>query len=319
MSNRGIASWLLHCIDPLGPRPNPPRLPLSPWQAHRLLLKADAHHVLPTVLQNFPFLSQNPAFNEVRQEADSRRVAALALSTMLNYHAELILAAAESLPVAIVKGRTFARTIYPNAALRPFTDIDLLVRPDVISQLNSVLLAQSFTVREAFHPAKLETKWIHCRTGGLVEVHRNLVQHPRMRKAFSLSYDDLEGQDQTPAALLTVAITHGAMHYFAWLRHVVDVCQAARALTTLGEESRFEILTQRTGTRFAAIVSLRLAHRLMGEPRCLDIAKGLGSIRHSWIAKFLTRGADLTATSNSRLIYNTWRRYIVRELIRHGA
>jgi hypothetical protein len=52
--------------------------------------------------------------------------------------------------------------------------------------------------------------------------------------------------------------------------------QAARALTTVREESRFEALTARTSTRFAAIIGLTLAHRVMGEPRCLEIANVLG-------------------------------------------
>jgi hypothetical protein len=152
----------------------------------------------------------------------------------------------------------------------------------------------------------------------LVEVHTNLVHDRRLRRAFSLTYQDLEGQDQTPAALLVVAATHGATHFFAWLRHVVDLCQAARALP-IEEEGRLEALTSRTGTRFAAIVGLTLANRVMGEPRCLDIAQGLGSIRHTHIEKILVRGGDLTATSTNWLLYNTWRRVLFRELLRYGA
>jgi hypothetical protein len=320
ISHRLVAAWLRHCIDPLGLRPNPPRSFLSPQQTRKLLLKADAHYVLPIALRNFPFPAQDPEFGEVREEANARRIAGLALSTMLNCHAEQILAAAQSLPVAIVKGRTFARSIYPSAALRPFTDIDLLARPEAISQIDSVLLAQGFTrVEEGLSPARLETKWVHSGTGGLVEVHTNLVHSSRMRRAFSLAYDDLGGHAQTPGALLAVAIVHGTVHYFAWLRHVVDICQAARAVTTDEEEARFEALTTRTGTRSAAIVGLTLAYRLLGEVRCLEIAKALGSVRHAWLAKFLTRSADLTATSNNWLLYNSWRRYIFRELIRYGA
>lgn len=118
--------------------------------------------------------------------------------------------------------------------------------------------------------------------------------------------------------MLAVAVTHGAMHFFAWLRHVVDVCQAARALPT-EEEALFEALTLRTGTRFAAIVGLMLAYRVMGEQRCLDIAEGLLPVRHAHITKILSEGGDLTATSNSWLVYNTWRKVLFRELLTYGA
>jgi Uncharacterised nucleotidyltransferase len=312
-----ITQWLRYCVDPLGSHLEPPRSSLSPRQARSVFLKADAHHVLAIVLRNFPFPEQCDF--EARRDAESRRLEKLALATMLNFHAERILAAAKRLPISLVKGRSFAQNIYPQPALRPFTDIDLLVRPDAIPQLDSILLSQGFTVSEVHHPETLETKWTHCRTGALVEVHQNLVQHPRMRGIFSLTYEDLEGNAQTPAALLTVALIHGTMHYFAWLRHVVDICQAARALNGSLEETQFEVLLHRTGMRFAAMVGLMLAYRVLGELRCLEIAKALQPVRRVRLSHFLAQAADQTATSNSWLLYNTWRRYVFRELMRYGA
>ena len=85
-------------------------------------------------LQNFPFPLQNSEYEKARQEGNATRTAGLALSMMLNHHAKLVAAAAEALPFVIVKGPTFARTIYPKAQLRPFTDIDLLIRPDASAQ-----------------------------------------------------------------------------------------------------------------------------------------------------------------------------------------
>ena len=319
MSQRVITAWLRHCIDPLGPRPNPPSPFLSAKDVSALLFRAAAHHVLPVTLQNFPFPLQNSEYEKARQEGNATRTAGLALSMMLNHHAKLVAAAAEALPFIIVKGPTFARTIYPNAQLRPFTDIDLLIRPDASAQIDSILLSQGFGRAEGPHPASLEAKWTHCETGALVEVHTNLVHHQRMRSTFSLTYDDLEQCEEAPATQLIVACTHGGMHYFAWLRHIVDICQAARNLATSGDEAHFERLAHRTGTRFLAIIGLALGYRLVGELRCLEIAQGLGSPRHAWTARFLTWAADLTATSNNWLVYNTWRRYIIRELLRHGA
>ena len=315
-----IGTWLRRSIDPLGPRTTRvPKFTLSPRQTRQLLRTAEAHHVLSTVLRNLPFPAQDPAFDQIRQEADCTRIAALALSAMLSQHAERILDKARGLPVTIVKGPTFARRIYPNAGLRPFTDLDLLVRPEASGQLDTVLRDQGFiAVKTGLEPARLETKWIHRGTGALVEVHTDLVHGRRMRAAFSLTYQDLEGQDQSQASMLAVAVTHGATHFFAWLRHVVDTCQAARALPP-EEEAHFEALTLRTGTRFAAIVGLTLAYRVMGEPRCLDIAYALGPIRRAHIAKILSQGGALTATSNSWLLYNTWRRFLFRELLRYGA
>ena len=112
---------------------------------------------------------------------------------------------------------------------------------------------------------------------------------------------------------------HGAMHYFAWLRHVVDICQAARAVVAPEEELLFELLADRTGTRMAAIIGLSLAYRLFGEGRCLEIAQALGSPRDYRFARTLIEGAVLTAPMAGRIVYNGWRRFIFRELLRYGS
>jgi hypothetical protein len=85
------------------------------------------------------------------------------------------------------------------------------------------------------------------------------------------------------------------------------------------EETQFEVLLHRTGMRFAAMVGLMLAYRLLGELRCLEIAKALQPVRHARLSHFLAWVADQTATSNSWVLYNTWRRYAFREFIRYGA
>ena len=207
--------------------------------------------------QNVAPFAENPCFETALEKANSYRIESLAHATMLNHYGERILASAHDLPVIMVKGAVFARTIYPKAALRPFTDIDLLVDPGAIPRLNTLLLDEGFgMVEDGAKDGSMQSKWTHRRTGALIEVHGNLVHMPRLRAAFSLAYDVLGGNAQTPAALLTVAVVHGATHYFAWLKHVVDLCQAARAVRTTAEEARFEALTARTRTRFPAILGL---------------------------------------------------------------
>ena len=78
-------------------------------------------------------------------------------------------------------------------------------------------------------------------------------------------------------------------------------------------------LLERTGSRVPALVGLTLASQLMDDERCLEIAKALSSTRECWIVRLLRHGAALTATTNSWIIYNSWRRYLFRELMRYGA
>jgi Uncharacterised nucleotidyltransferase len=319
-SSRGaVAQWLLHCADPLGSKSKPPSIHLSPPQVRKLMLKAGAHKVLPAILRHFPLSADDPALEQVRLEANERKVEAAALATMLSHHADEILAAAKDLPVALVKGPTFAR-LYPPG-LRPFGDIDLLAAPAALPQLASILQAQGFSRLMAGHdPSLLEESWVHDKNSVLsLEVHTNLVHSVRMRAAFSLTYDDIEGNADAFGTLLAIAVMHGAMHYFAWLRHVVDICQAVRAMTTAAEESLFESLVDRTGTRMAGIIGLTLAYRLFGEARCLEFARALGSARNFDFARFLIEGAVVTAPMESAIVYNSWRRFVFRELLRLGT
>lgn len=312
-----VDSWLLRCIDPIGLQPSSSiSQSLSASQAPQLLGKAAFHRVLPIVLQNFPFPA-GEGFALLREQADEARIEQLALSAMLNNHAARILNAAAGLPMAIVKGQVFAEAIYPNAALRPFTDIDLLVSPNATAKLEQVLLGLGFT--EAISDTRrLEAKWIHRKTGALLELHGNLIHSSRMRGVFSLKYDDIGDQPYARSTQLVVAVAHGAMHYFAWLRHIVDVCQAARTLRA-DDEARFQWILARTGLRVPALVALTLAAQVMRDERCQEIAKALGSTRESFLIKLMRGGSALTATSESWLVYNSWRRFVFRELLRLSA
>ena len=283
------------------------------------MLKANAHKVLASVLKNLSLLNADSTFEQILGEAHQQRVEAAALSTMLRHHADAILKDAKRLPVAVVKGPKFA-ALYPPG-LRPFGDIDLLVAPSALPQIASLLQAHGFRRNEAASDqSRLEQAWLHRDNDVLlVEVHTNLVHSARLRPVYSLTYDDLEGNTDSPGTLLSIAVMHGAMHFFAWLRHVVDICQAARALRTAEQESQFEALTNRTGIKLAAIIGLTAAYRLFAEKRCLEIAQALGQPRDYRFGRLLLEGTVLSAAMEGRLVYNSWRRFGFRELLRHSS
>lgn len=317
LARRPVYAWLLHCADPLGSDRDPPAPPLTPRQLRRLYRKADALKVLPSVLRHYPIADGDPALERVREEADGTRVERAALSAMLKHHSGAVMEAAKGLPVALVKGPAFA-ALYPRG-LRPFGDIDLLAAPSALPELASILAAQGFKCVVG-DPNLLEHAWIQ-RDNGLImiEVHTDLVHEHRMRPVLSLTYDHLAPRFDRPAALLSIAVMHGAMHFFAFLRHVTDLCQAARAVVTAEEEALFETFTGRTGTRMSAIIGLTLAHRVLGEARCLELARSLGRPRDFRFARTLIEGSVLTAPMESWFVYNSWRRFVFRELLLLGS
>src|SRR5262249_47562815 len=150
---------------------------------------------------------------------------------------DALMAAAADLPVAIVKGPVFAGRIYPAPSFRPFTDIDLLVDPRAVAQLSELLDAEGFTIAEHDRSHR-ERKWLHRENDALmIEVQTDLVHAPSLSHALSLTYDDIAGIAGTPAAQLIIAVIHGSLGgHFDRLRHIVDICQAARNPQTAEDE-----------------------------------------------------------------------------------
>jgi Uncharacterised nucleotidyltransferase len=313
---RTVGDWLIHFADPLGPHTAPPSSQLSAQQWAQLVAEADLHGVLPVLLRNFPSTATRSMPSAVKAEALARLQPALSHSLMLGARADAIIKAATDLPIAMVKGPVFAYNIYPTPSLRTFNDIELLVAPGAIPGLARLLEAHEFRLSD-HDPSRQLWKWIHRETQALVvEVQTNLVHNPKLRAAMSVTFQDLAGIAETPAALLMVAVTHGALDRFERLRHVVDICQAARQMSSSAEEQRFEALILQTGVRFAACVGLDLTYRLLAEPRCRELAKGLGPVHCTSVARLLIDRTTVTSSMNIARAYHSWRRQSFRQLLK---
>jgi len=91
----------------------------------------------------------------------------------------------------------------------------------------------------------------------MVEVQTDLVHASSLNAALSLTHRDIVGIAAAPAAQLIVAIIHASAGApFDKLRHVVDICQAARMIATEDDERSFQDLVARTGARLAAKTGL---------------------------------------------------------------
>jgi hypothetical protein len=319
-SQRIIGDWLVHCSDPLGAATQPPRRPLTKDEAQELVAHADLHGILPILIRQFLPLQADATFVGIKEDALIKLRSALAFSLMLRSHGEAIMSAAAPLPVMMIKGPVFSRTIYPMPRLRTFTDIDLLIAPEAEPQLARILDEAGFRLAEYDRdPNRQEWKWLHREDAALmIEVHTNLVHHPELRSAVSVNFEDLGGDAETPEALLTTALVHGALHRFDRLRHLVDICQAARNLRTEAEEARLERMLQRTGARFAAIAGLDLAYRVFAERRCRDIASALGPPRHMSLVRALLRRSVVTSSMRSARNLHSWRRQAFRHLLKRS-
>lgn len=285
----------------------------GPW----IFAQAEAHGVLPTVMRNLGAELSDDRAASIRAFARDRAIEGLALRGMLERYVEVILSQASDLPIALVKGRTYARHLYPAGVSRPFTDLDFLAHPAAVPALSEMIEAQGFQLAVWDHdPARGEAKWIHREYGTLlIEVHTNLVHHTGLRRRISLAFDDLEGEPDSIAAQLIIALVHGAMHQYERLRQVVDILQAARRYDFRRDGALFERMVERTGGRLAAIVGLSLAGRMFNEPRCFAIAGTLGSSRYSAVASALVSRSTVLSTMRAERMLHSWRRKGFRALL----
>lgn len=319
-ASTAVRQWLVHLSDPQGPSGEPPSDELTPPLLKDLVTEAQAHAVLPAIMRHLPPSTVGESYAQVRSVAQGERRMMLSFAAMLKHHAEAIVAEMGSLPGGIVKGRSFARTIYPDPALRSYTDIDLLVAPSAVAPVEAILTRHGFKLLEDGHdPQRLEAKWMHTKNVALlVEVHTNMVHHPGLRRAMSLAYDDLEGALEAPGAQLAIATMHAALHQYERLQQVVDICQAARAIKTAAEEERFLRIATRSAGRLGAIVGLELAHRIYGEQRCDDLARALRPERFADVSRLLITPAVVSATKGVERSLYSWRRKAFRDLLKRN-
>ena len=104
--------------------------------------------------------------------------------------------AADGVPAMVLKGPEFADRLYPQPAVRVFSDIDLLIPKTAGAAAEAVMR------RLGYEPAASSMKydegygergWRRPKSpGGLVEIHWNLVNSPTLRRMVSVELADLQ-------------------------------------------------------------------------------------------------------------------------------
>lgn len=290
--------WLLATADPAGPRLPLPAA-LHPRRLGAFWGAADRHGVLPAVAANLRALVREHGAERVCREAgpleemlasaEERLVTRTGLSLLLRHRLRAVADALRErgLPAVVLKGPEFADRLYPDPALRPFTDLDLLAAPTAVPQVEAALEALGYrpdpAPRRKHRGGYGERTWrLPDAPTGAVEVHWNLVNSPPLRRRVSVEYDDLqlEATDGAPrptaASLLAIAAVHGATgHRFDRLQVLCDVCQAARGAAGAPDEGWLAEFGRRTGAAEVMATALYLAGRALAEPRCEQMRERL--------------------------------------------
>lgn len=245
----------------------------------RVLTLAGRHQVLPAITEYITdhCLPHTPKDTAAVEIARGECMAAYVKSMRLRQLGDAILTATGG-KFAIIKGTQFAQHLYPKPQLRPYTDIDLLIDHGDWQSIYDCLKSLDFSPCPAPETDRREWQWVYVPAPDLsLEVHTDMVHSPNLRKFISLSYQDIAERPNAPASLLAIALVHGmAPNTFKRLRFAVDVCLAARKLSTAVDEAEFQRFVAKRSHRRYTYAGLEIAGRLFGDSACLRMANEIG-------------------------------------------
>ncbi len=331
MARGGFERWFLRLADPEG------RHEAREWPAgldvHGFCRFADWHGVLPALVRNAERSAAEEAAGAsragielLREVADEILRPRIGLCMLLRKRLGAIETAFadKNIPAVVIKGRTFADRLYPDPALRPFTDLDFLLPREAFDAAGGVLTALGYrraSQSGGKYPGKYaeETWRREDAADWAVELHWNLVNSPPLRRRCSVAFGDLARDTAAPprlssSSLLLVAAVHAAMsHRFDRLQPLCDVLQAARGTAGPLDAESLRDTASRTGSRLALATALDLAAAAFEEPACRDLADSLMPVRGSCLARHLITP---TTVVHSRRALAGIRRQLFRELLK---
>ncbi len=308
-----LRRWLISLALPTTPAANLPAF--SPAQLAELGQLACQHSVLPAVLRHLP---------AVGTEFRTQHMQTTARSMLLRLWQDKIIVALrqQSIPVIVLKGSEFADRLYPEPALRWFTDIDLMVPQTFVTLAGEVVRELGFEhVRGSalrHGDAYGEVRWQSVADPKFgVEIHWNLVNSPAVQRGVSVRYEDLQldptGRLSAASLLLIAAVHAAASHVFDRLGLLVDLRQAATGAAGQVDEEFLLAVAQRTGARLALLTGLHLAYQLWGDEACARLRDRLPRRATDNFALSLIT-PSVVLGGESRLA--EWRRRLYRELLK---
>jgi hypothetical protein len=337
-----LEHWLLALADPKPTPVDQPGVRLASRNILPLCLSAEWHGVLPQVSSRIErLLAENPgqlladatAGPTILAELEPvrRRVAERsAMAMFLGAEARKLLTelSGQGVKVIVLKGMDFAARLYPQPALRPFVDIDLLVQEADWKTVSDTMARLKFAPQEIKlkHPTGYaERSWENpAMPGAMVEVHDNLVNSPTIRRGVSVRLEDLPLErgvhgflQPTPAGLLVIAAVHGAAsHSFDKLQHLCDIAQIARGRIGKINEPELRECAARTGANFCIAAGLDLAARTFNDPACAELLARLDIRWPCRLTRLLITPTLVICSQGPCRRFGSWRRQLLRQMLK---
>lgn len=139
--------------------------------------------------------------------------------------------------VIVLKGAALASTIYPDIALRPYEDIDLLVRKHDWNRIEAAFSQLGYRALHSYRPEfSREFLSEKCYTKGKIpiDLHWHIVELPYSKyiaidqfwkSAVTVNIDGVDALILSPEHLLLHLCVHSSKHYYSCLYQLVDISE----------------------------------------------------------------------------------------------
>jgi len=240
------------------------------------------HKMLPILYWKIGRLPKNlrppePIIDKMRKSFMTGRVHALQAERQLQVLLDAFSKA--GIRVLVLKGPALARTVYPNPAMRPSNDIDLLVRPREFPKAREIMSKNGYQcdskIFEILEDSHCEEHFIplrDSRNNRIIELHWDLhrffgyAHHKRIEELFfraitvkttALCFETLHPIDALIYAALHLIMSHSQSMRLIW---IYDIALLAQNLCLPND---WDILQKRSfawGARLSVEYSIKMAH-----------------------------------------------------------
>ena len=212
----------------------------------RILQSSLSYGIMPLLFHNLKGIADEGSVPQPVMERLARFHHSIGLRNMQIYNElckVLRVIEDEGIPVILLKGVALAQTVYPDMALRPMSDIDLLVKRADLDYVSQILSGLAYVPSSKYpvdwyekHHHSVPYRNLHKHI--IVEVHHNIAPEPFMSR---ISADSLWEDTQTvsisgidasilsPENLILHLCLHMADDLFAErIKILVDISEAIR-------------------------------------------------------------------------------------------
>ncbi len=319
-----LLTYLLSILGSVSPMT--PKASIDQWSDLLSVLKL--HWILPLLYWQIGSLPQEirppePITDHMRMAFLESRVRSIRMERQLGEILDAF--QGEGVRTLVLRGPALGWSVYPNPALRPGSDLDLLVLPEQIIQARAILehlgykcLSKRFEVAKDFfreedfihqkNPSNnlmVELHWVHWELNPFFRSDRDIGIEDLFLRAWkvessSLTFATLHPVDALIHAAIHLVMIHNRDMRLIW---IYDIALLARHLR-IPED--WEVLQERSvawSARLAVESSLKMAQVLTGlslpdgfsdfsswpRPTEEELATWSHAMRHHWVSVLLKR------------------------------